>query len=63
MRPEKMVQRSNVSSIHGTGITESPSPELPMRCGVHCALIPAALMMGHHFSISVFCNMRSASGD
>jgi len=27
------------------------------------ALMPAALMIGHHFSISSFCNFPSASGD
>src|SRR6516165_7870801 len=28
----------------------------------HSALIPAALMIGHHFSISAFWSARSASG-
>src|SRR5262249_17193264 len=28
----------------------------------HCARIPAALMIGHHFSISDRCNVPSASG-
>ena len=26
------------------------------------ALMPAALMIGHHFSISTFCNVASACG-
>jgi hypothetical protein len=29
---------------------------------LHSALMPAALMIGHHFSISAFCNLPSASG-
>jgi hypothetical protein len=28
----------------------------------HSALMPAALMIGHHFSISTFCNVASACG-
>ena len=28
----------------------------------HCVLMPAALMSGHHFSISAFCSAPSASG-
>jgi hypothetical protein len=33
-------------------IPRRASPERRKRCGVQFALIPAALMIGHHFSIS-----------
>jgi hypothetical protein len=30
--------------------------------GIHSALMPVALIIGHHFSISAFCSCASASG-
>src|SRR6516164_153434 len=39
-----------------------PGRNLILAASVHSALIPAALMIGHHFSISAFCKARSASG-
>src|SRR6516164_2976207 len=39
-----------------------PGRNLFLAASVHSALIPAALMIGHHFSISAFCTAASAAG-
>jgi hypothetical protein len=55
MRSEKMMRRSNVASQ--TAVMEYWSD-----CLDHSGLMPAALMIGHHFSISDFCGAASDSG-
>jgi hypothetical protein len=47
MRPEKMVQRSNVSLTCETRFVEIPQTD-------HSPFIPASLMIGHHFFASDF---------
>jgi hypothetical protein len=52
--------QASLGSIHGpaggVGTTPSRSPSR-----IYSALIPAALMMGHHFSTSTLCKLRSTS--
>src|SRR6516164_9888909 len=50
--------------LQGVGLQDAEAQPLRFRAtdSVHSPLIPAALMIGHHFSISAFCSARSASG-
>ena len=60
--------KTNRNTDHFSGVkrTSCKSPRMSdcpkADMGSHPALMPAALMIGHHFSISAFCNLPSASG-
>src|SRR5262245_16351173 len=61
---------SFASSPHAHDVRSCPKPDVRPRSAkcqyrksrTHSALMPAALMMGHHFSMSAFCNAPRASG-